>query len=98
MKYVQSHRYARWPTLTLKWWVLTVDFRGNIIWPTKFSPETKALLTELARRKVQFFLEHMDQYPIRADFSRTPGSSSTQLEDGIDSPQIPSPQTPQTPQ
>ena len=91
MKFVEPLRYARWPTLTLKFWVVTVDFRGNIIWPTAFSSDTEKLLAELARRKIEFFLNH-PQYPIRADFSRTPGTSSSHLVEGTTSPQLPTPQ------
>ena len=91
MKFVEPRRHARWPTLTLKFWVLTVDFRGNIIWPTEFSSDNKKLLTELVRRKTEFFLQH-PEYPLRTDFSRTPGTSSCLLAKGTPPPHLPAPQ------
>ena len=62
LKYVEPRNHRWWPTLTLKFWVLTVDHHGNIIWPTKWEPTAERLLAELARRKVVFFLENKNLY------------------------------------
>ena len=68
-------RWRAWPTITLKFFLLTVDFRGNILWPTDWDPSAKALLAELARRKVLAFKAD-SSYPIREDFSESPGTTS----------------------
>ena len=75
VKATVPRRWRAWPTITLKFFLLTVDWRGNILWPTQWEASAKALLTELARRKVLAFKADAS-YPIRQDFSETPGTTS----------------------
>ena len=93
LKYVEPRNHQWWPTLTLKFWVLTVDHVGNILWPTKWDGNSQRLLAELARRKVDFFLQNQELYPIRADFSRNPGTLSA-LVTRENNPSIPLPTAP----
>ena len=93
LKYSEPRNHRWWPTLTLKFWVLTVDHHGNILWPTKWEPNSEKLLAELARRKVEFFKQNKDLYPIRDDFSVTPGISSA-LVTKENNPAIPPPTAP----
>ena len=48
------------PTLTLKFFVLTINFEGHIIWPTLFSKETEAALRKQARLLLQRLIEDPD--------------------------------------
>ena len=75
LTYIQPKAWRAWPTIKLKFFVLTVDYQGNIIWPTVWDANARALLTELARRKVVALKAHPD-FPIRDDFCETPGASS----------------------
>ena len=36
MKFTEPKKYRAWPTITLKFWVLTVDYRGNVLWAERF--------------------------------------------------------------
>ena len=78
VRYRQPRSWGGWPTLTMKFWVLTVDHQGGILWPTSWSANSRALLTELARRKVEAFVND-PKYPIAQTFCRTPGASSRML-------------------
>ena len=90
IKFIEPKHDRWWPTLTLKFWVLTIDHRGNVLFPTKWDSDSQKLLCELARRKVEFFLQHQQEYPIRADFHRQPGTS-TSLLSKENTPEIPRP-------
>ena len=82
--------WKSWPRVTLKFFVLTVDCRGNILWPTKWSEASTKLLKEMARRKVEAFLAD-DAYPIRPDFNTSPGQSSSVLTKESAAPALPPP-------
>ena len=91
LKYTQPKAWRAWPMISLKFWVLTIDYRGNIIWPTRWEPDAKKLLSELARRKVVPMLAH-EQYPLRSDFCTSPGVSSAVATP--DTPLLPAPTVP----
>ena len=85
-------RWRAWPTVILKFWILTVDHRGNILWPTNWSQDARDLLKEMAKRKVAAFKADAS-YPIRADFCDTPGAFSSVLSKE-NSPRLDPPTTP----
>jgi len=87
--------WRSWPTITLKFWILTVDYQGNILWPTQWDQDACNLLKELARRKVSAFKAD-SSYPIRADFWDTPGVTSAVLSKD-NSPPLPAPLVTTTP-
>ena len=80
VKYTQPRSWRAWPTMTLKFFVLTVDHQGSMIYPTVYSPTAEKLLAELARRKVEAFKAD-EAYPIREDFCDVPGASSSTVND-----------------
>ena len=69
------HHWKGWLRVTLKFFVLTVDWQGHILWPTRWTDTATRLLKELARRKVEAFKAD-SAFPIRPDFSPSPGVSS----------------------
>ena len=94
--YRQPRNWRAWPTLTLKFFVLTADFQGHLLFPTEWAPASKRLLVELARRKVAAFKAD-NSYPIREDFCDEPGhTSSTTVTDANYTAlvQLPPPQAP----
>ena len=92
VKGVVPKRWRAWPTLTLKFFMLTVDHRGNILWPTNWEPGARTLLKELARRKIEAFKADAS-YPIRPDFCDTPGATSSLLS-RENAPRLPAPLPP----
>ena len=93
LKYSEPKNNRWWPSLTLRYWVLTVDWRGNMLFPTNWSPNAEILLKELARRKIKIFWEDQEHYPIRANFCTTPGISSA-ITSKDNNPSIPVPTAP----
>ena len=95
IKYRVPRNWRTWPTLTMKFFVLTVDYHGNVIFPTEWDLNARLLLTELARRKVEAFKADK-AYPIREDFSDTPGGFSSVVTDANYRAllQLPPPQSP----
>ena len=59
----EPKRQGSMPTLTLSYFVLTMDKAGHICWPTKFNVNARALLRKLARRELNLMLQD-PLYPI----------------------------------
>lgn len=94
IKFMRPKNWRSWPVLTLKFWVITVDYLGNMLFPTTWSPVSQRLLKELARRKVIMFLQSPNLFPIRPDFCTTPGVTSRVLSDLDTNSLLPSPSIP----
>lgn len=94
IKLIRPKNWASWPMLTLKFWVITIDYEGNMLFPTAWSPISQRLLKELARRKVDMFLQAQHLFPIRPDFCTTPGVSARVLTDLDNDQLLPSPSVP----
>ena len=78
VKYTQPKRWASWPILTIKFWVITVTPTGAMLLPTLWDADSIRLLSVLAARKVRFFLDSAE-HPIRSDFNLNPRPASSQI-------------------
>ena len=63
--YTEPKNYKGWPTMILRFFVLTMSHRGDISWPAKFTKEARALLRKQIRGKVESMLAD-PQYPIHS--------------------------------
>ena len=63
--YTEPKNYKGWPTLILRFFVLTMSHRGDITWPAKFTKEARALLRKQIRGKVESMLAD-PEYPIHS--------------------------------
>ena len=64
--YRESATYERMPRLIIRFFVLSMDKEGHIIWPVDFVPRTKAALRKQARTLLGTMLESPKKFPIDA--------------------------------
>jgi hypothetical protein len=84
-------RWKGWPTLTVRYFVLTMAHNGTITWPAKFTQTSRALLRKQVRQHVTAMLED-DRYPVHAQMSScltTGGDSFLQLARSNQDPENP---------
>ena len=62
VEFCEPKRWASIPMLTLRFFVITMDHKGHIEWPCRFTDRARGLLRKLARMKVQAMLES-PEYP-----------------------------------
>ena len=60
----QPKRLLSMPTVTFRFFVLTMNASGHINWPFEVNPRTKAMLRIMVRRKLKEMLESERNYPI----------------------------------
>ena len=63
IEYKVPKRWRAMPTITVRFFSLTINHRGEFVWPAKFSDKSRALLKKLARQKLQAMLDD-PEYPI----------------------------------
>ena len=65
IKYREPAAFRSMPTLTLRFFVCTMDQRGHIEWPANFGDRTKKLLRKLARMNLLKMLQdESGEYPV----------------------------------
>lgn len=69
---------ARMPTLTIDFFVLSMDHNGHIIWPTAFDERSKAALRKQARMLLQDMLDD-SLYPVHPAFAAAMTQTSSSL-------------------
>ena len=61
---VEPKRQKAIPTVTFRFFVLTMNASGHINWPFEVNPRTKAMLRIMVRRKLQDMLESERKFPV----------------------------------
>ena len=75
----ESTNKLQQPTLTVLFFVMTMDKSGHVLWPTVFSDKARAMLRKAARRQVQIMMDSSD-HPVDASWGPSltgTGSSTT---------------------
>lgn len=61
---MEPKRLRAMPTVTFRFFVLTMNSSGHINWPFEVNPRTKAMLRIMIRRKLKEMLDSERKYPI----------------------------------
>ena len=80
VKAVVPKKWRAWPTLTLKFFVMSVDFQGNIHWPTQWDDTATALNAVPRLCAAHLECHHTPCHRLNG-ISRTWGQGSTRLAD-----------------
>ena len=75
VEYREPKRWAAMPTLTLRFFVLTMNHMGHIEWPCRFTDRARALLRKLARLKAKEMLDS-PEYPADPAMAQALSASS----------------------
>ena len=75
IEYTEPRKLRAMPTLRLRFFVLSMDKDGNIVWPTNFPDQTRACLRKQARTLLSKMMDD-PAYPVDPRFSAALQSAS----------------------